>query len=152
MWILGGTENYYFGDDTSLKNDVWSTADGNVWKQETASAPWSPRAYHAVLVHEGRLWVIGGGNYVPKYHALNDVWASPNGVDWERVTDRAAWDPRIWFSAVVHRDRMWVLGGWSNHPAQLGRCLALARRAEVDTASIKRDLERTSRALGVCLS
>jgi hypothetical protein len=28
MWMLGGTENYYFGDDTSLKNDVWSSADG----------------------------------------------------------------------------------------------------------------------------
>jgi hypothetical protein len=24
MWMLGGTENYYFGDDASLKNDVWT--------------------------------------------------------------------------------------------------------------------------------
>ena len=70
MWILGGTENYYFGDDTSLKNDVWSSADGKEWKRETASAPWSPRAYHAAVVHDGKLWVIGGGNYVPKYRAV----------------------------------------------------------------------------------
>jgi hypothetical protein len=118
MWILGGTEDYYFGDDASLKNDVWSSADGKEWKQETASAPWSPRAYHATVVHDGKLWVLGGGNYVPSYRASNDVWSSPDGVNWEQVTDGAPWNPRLWFSAVVHRDRIWVLGGWSNNPAR----------------------------------
>jgi hypothetical protein len=73
LWILGGTENYYFGDEKSLKGDVWSSADGKEWKQETAQAPWSPRAYHAAVVHAGRMWVLGGGNYVPQYQALNDV-------------------------------------------------------------------------------
>src|SRR5215472_15387662 len=41
MWILGGTEDYYFGDEKSLKNDVWSSTDGKEWKRETAGAPWS---------------------------------------------------------------------------------------------------------------
>jgi hypothetical protein len=66
LWILGGTEEYYFGDDKSLKNDVWSSADGKEWKRETAAAPWSPRAYLAAVVHDGKMWVLGGGNYVPK--------------------------------------------------------------------------------------
>jgi hypothetical protein len=118
MWVLGGTEDYYFGDDTSLKNDVWSSADGQVWRQETASAPWSPRAYHAAVVHDGKMWVLGGGSYAPKYHAANDVWCSSDGVAWERVTAAAPWSPRIWFSAVAYRDRLWVLGGWSNHPSR----------------------------------
>ncbi|MFM7149650.1 MAG: galactose oxidase, partial [Gemmataceae bacterium] len=118
MWLLGGTENYYFGDDKSLKNDVWSSADGKTWKRELASAPWSPRAYHAAVVHAGKIWVMGGGNYVPKYHALNDVWCSEDGVHWEKVTSAAAWPPRIWFSGVAYRDRLWVLGGWSNNPAK----------------------------------
>ena len=93
MWILGGTENYYFGDDKSLKNDVWSSADGKEWRQETANAPWSPRAYHAAVVHDGKIWVFGGGNYVPRYQALNDVWCSSDGVHWEQVTEHAAVDP-----------------------------------------------------------
>jgi Kelch motif len=118
MWILGGTENYYFGDDTSLTNDVWSSADGVDWKRETASAPWSPRAYHAAVVHDGRIWVLGGGNYVPRYHAKNDVWSSADGVHWERATESAPWDARLWFSAVAYRDRLWVLGGWSNNPSK----------------------------------
>jgi hypothetical protein len=116
VWVLGGTEDYYFGDDKSLKNDVWSSADGKEWRRETAAAPWSPRAYHAAVVHGGKIWVLGGGNYTPKYHAKNDVWSSSDGVNWEQVTGGAPWPPRIWFSAVAYRDRLWVLGGWSNNP------------------------------------
>lgn len=118
MWILGGTENYYFGDDSNLKNDVWSSADGKEWKLETEKAPWSPRAYHAAVVHDGRIWVIGGGNYVPNYRVHNDVWSSADGVHWEQATDQAPWHPRIWFSSVVYRGHIWVLGGWSNNPSR----------------------------------
>lgn len=118
MWILGGTENYYFGDKKSLKSDVWASADGKEWQRVTAEAPWSPRAYHAAVVHDGKIWVMGGGNYVPEYEALNDVWCSADGVKWERVTEHAPWHPRLWFSSVVYRDRMWVIGGWSNNPSK----------------------------------
>ena len=118
MWVLGGTENYYFGDDSSLKNDVWSSADGKDWKLETANAPWSPRSYLQAVVHDGKMWVMGGGNYVPAYHAKNDVWFSEDGVQWEQATAEAPWSPRLWFSSVTYRGNMWVLGGWSNNPSK----------------------------------
>jgi hypothetical protein len=118
MWILGGTENYYFGDEKSLKNDVWSSADGQNWTQATADAGWSPRAYHAAVVHNDRLWVFGGGNYVPTYSTATDVWSSADGVHWEQVLDKTPWAPRLWFSSVVYRGRIWVLGGWSNNPSK----------------------------------
>lgn len=117
MWLLGGTENYYFGDETSLKNDVWCSSDGKEWKQATAHAAWSPRAYHQAVVLNDKIYVFGGGNYVPKYHAVNDVWSSEDGVHWQQETEAAPWHPRLWFSSVVYRDRMWVLGGWSNDPS-----------------------------------
>jgi hypothetical protein len=118
MWMLGGIEDYYFGNDQSLKNDVWSSADGKEWKQVTANAEWSPRAYHQAVVLNDKIYVFGGGNYVPKYHALNDVWSSSDGVHWTRETEAAPWSPRLWFSSAVYRDRMWVIGGWSNNPAR----------------------------------
>jgi hypothetical protein len=118
LWMLGGTENYYFGDQASLKNDVWSSEDGRTWRQETASAPWSPRAYHQAVVHGGKIWVMGGGNYVPEYSALNDVWSSEDGVNWTRVSASAPWSPRLWFSSVTYRDHIWVLGGWSSNPSR----------------------------------
>jgi hypothetical protein len=113
MWILGGTEDYYFGDRHSLKNDVWSSADGRTWTQATANAGWAPRAYHQAVVHAGKIWVFGGGNYVPEYQAYNDVWSSSDGVNWTQVTPNAPWSPRLWFGAVTYRGLMWVMGGWS---------------------------------------
>ncbi len=116
MFLLGGTENYYFGDAKSLKNDIWSSSDGKQWTLVTSSAPWSPRAYHQAAVLDNKIYVFGGGNYVPEYHALNDVWCSEDGANWAQVTSAAPWSPRLWFSSAVYRDHLWVLGGWSNNP------------------------------------
>ncbi len=120
IWVLGGTENYYFGDANSLKNDVWSSADGRDWRLETAQAPWSPRAYHQAVSHRGRIYVLGGGNYVPDHRATNDVWSSADGVTWILETDAAPWAPRIWFSATVYRNRIWILGGWAKDTDNFG--------------------------------
>ena len=117
MWILGGAERYY-DDDKSLLNDVWSSSDGVHWTLATPKAPWPPRAYHGALVFDEKIWVFGGGNYRPTYVGYNDVWNSSDGVHWTKVADHAPWSHRIWFSAVVYRGRMWVLGGWSDKPSK----------------------------------
>lgn len=116
MLVIGGTENYYFGDSSSLKNDVWATSDGKNWQLLTNKAPWKPRAYHQAVVHNDRIYVMGGGNYVPEYTAYNDVWSSADGINWQLETSSAPWHERIWFSSVVYRERIWVIGGWSNNP------------------------------------
>ncbi|MBX2923522.1 MAG: alpha/beta fold hydrolase [Chitinophagaceae bacterium] len=116
LWLMGGTENYYFGDQKSLKNDVWYTSDGKDWKLATADAGWPPRAYHQAAVLNGKIYLFGGGNYVPGYFALNDVWSSEDGVHWTKVCDAAPWHERIWFSSVVYRNRLWVMAGWSGNP------------------------------------
>ena len=118
--MLGGIEDYYFGDKKSLKNDVWSSADGKNWTQVTKNAEWSPRAYHQAVVFAGKMWILGGGNYVPEYHSLNDVWSSEDGVHWAQVTSAAPWGPRLWFSSVVYRDRIFVLGGWQKKTDNFG--------------------------------
>lgn len=116
VWLLGGNENYYFGDGATLKNDVWYSSDGVRWELATANAGWAPRAYHQAAVLNGKIYVFGGGNYVPTYKAMNDVWSSEDGIHWEKVVDKAPWHERLWFSSVVYRNCIWVLGGWSNNP------------------------------------
>lgn len=118
MWLLGGIEDYYFGNEQSLRNDVWSSADGKTWTCATEHAPWSPRAYHQAAVLNGRIYLFGGGNYVPTYTANNDVWSSADGIEWRKETEAAPWHPRLWFSSAVYRNRIFVLGGWSNNPSQ----------------------------------
>ena len=120
MWLLGGTENFYDHSGAMVKNDIWSSADGRRWRLEVASAPWSKRAHAQAVVFEGKLWLMGGGLWHPQHVALNDVWCSPDGINWTRVTDSAPWQPRLWFSCIVYRGRMWVLGGWSKENGNFG--------------------------------
>ncbi len=105
MWLLGGTENYYFGDQSSLKNDVWSSEDGRSWTRATENAGWSPRAYHQAAVLNDRIYVFGGGNYVPEYQATNDDWSSADGVTWRRKPKRLRGMPgcgfRHWCTAIT---------------------------------------------------
>lgn len=116
MWVLGGIQKYYYGNDSDLRNDVWTSADGIHWDRATEKAPWSPRAYQGAVVFRDKIWVLGGGNYLPNSEAHNDVWSSPDGINWTREVEHAPWPPRIWFSAVAYRDKLWVLGGSSKKP------------------------------------
>lgn len=117
MWILGGIDRYFDGEKF-LRNDVWSSTDGVQWTQATEHAPWAPRAFHGAVVFADKMWVFGGGNYKPQYFGFNDVWSSGDGVHWTKVIDQAPWAPRIWFSAEVYKNRMWLLGGWSDKPSR----------------------------------
>lgn len=120
MWILGGTSDFYLNNDSTLMNDVWSSSDGKEWKLELANAPWSKRTHGNAIVFGGKIWVMGGGQRAPKAIPTNDVWCSEDGVNWTLVTASADWKPRLWFSTVVYRDRMWVLGGWSEEEGNFG--------------------------------
>ncbi|MBI3948469.1 MAG: galactose oxidase [Armatimonadetes bacterium] len=120
MWILGGTESFYDHSDAMVKNDVWSSADGGEWRLETAHAGWSKRAHAQAVVFNNKLWILGGGLWSPQHVAANDVWCSEDGVSWTQVTASAPWQPRLWFSVVVYRGRMWVLGGWSREHGNFG--------------------------------
>lgn len=114
IWILGGTGNYFFAKGSeALLNDVWYSSNGKNWKLATKNAGWAPRAFHQAVVFRNKIYVFGGGNYLPEYIGYNDVWSSEDGIHWKQVLQHAPWHPRIWFSAVVYRDRIWVLGGWS---------------------------------------
>ena len=118
IWILGGLEKYFGGDESNLKNDVWSSSDGGEWELVAAEAPWPARAFHQAVVFKDKIWVLGGGNYTPGYKAFSDVWSSSDGKSWQKVTEAASWLARLWFSSLVYRDHLWVFGGWSDHPFQ----------------------------------
>lgn len=120
MWIMAGTENFYDDNDQTLKNDVWSSADGKTWTLETQNAAWQKRTHAQAVVFDNKIWIMGGGRWHPETVPLNDVWCSEDGVKWTQVTDAAPWAPRMWFSLVVYRGRMWVLGGWSRENGNFG--------------------------------
>ena len=102
------------GNDGSYKNDVWSSADGRSWVQEKANnsassytGHWSVRAFFDGMLHNGRIYVMGGWNGSSRQ---KDVWWSEDGQNWNEATSDAGW-ARNAFSAVSHNGRMYMTGG-----------------------------------------
>ena len=114
MWIIGGdcNQNHY-------QHDIWTSTDGRKWTFVNAgkTPPWAPRALHYTVVHQDKLWVIGGqtmpafGGGEEKFY--RDVWTSRDGIHWEEIKPvEPYWSPRgmIGGSAVM-QGRIWILGG-----------------------------------------
>lgn len=110
MWLLGGWNP---GDKEhfpkTCNSEVWSSRDGKTWKLEVLNAPWEGRHTAGYVVHQGRMWIVGGDCI--QHHYQNDVWSSADGVKWELVTDNVPWGPRVLHYTVAHKDRIWVMGG-----------------------------------------
>lgn len=110
MWLLGGWnpgDRVHF--PTHCNSEVWSSANGAAWKLEVRAAPWEGRHTAGYVVHDGRMWIVGGDPL--QKHYQSDVWSSRDGVRWERVCEKVPWAPRALHYTVAFRGRIWVMGG-----------------------------------------
>ncbi|MBM3264192.1 MAG: hypothetical protein FJY97_12315 [candidate division Zixibacteria bacterium] len=120
MWLIGGWNP---GDKVHFpricNNEVWSSDDGRDWRLEkpntflnTAfddSSDWAGRHTAGYAAHDGRMWIIGGDANQGGYQ--NDVWASEDGRQWNRIHADVPWGPRVLHYTVAFGDRLWVMGG-----------------------------------------
>lgn len=110
MWLLGGWNP---GDQERFpkkcNSEVWSSADGADWRLEVRQAPWEGRHTAGYVVHDDRMWIVGGDPL--QGHYQSDVWSSRDGVQWERVCACVPWAPRALHHTVAFQDRIWVMGG-----------------------------------------
>lgn len=114
MWIIGGDCN-----QRHYQNDVWNSADGHTWNHVNRGreVPWAPRALHYTVVHDDKIWVLGGQT-MPEFAAggekfYRDAWTTTDGIEWLRVIPQEpCWSARgmIGGSAVMN-GRIWILGG-----------------------------------------
>ena len=120
MWLLGGWNP---GDKQRFplvcNNEVWSSTDGAAWtliKPNTyldrgfdTASDWEGRHTAGYVVHDGRMWIVGGD--ANQGHYQNDVWNSADGTRWKRVTDQVPWAPRALHYTLGFDGKIWVLGG-----------------------------------------
>ena len=116
MWIVGGDVN-----QGHYQNDVWSSTDGVRWQLVNADVPWGPRALHCTASFKSELWIIGGqtiAGFVESDHLsiqdsfYRDVWKSPDGHEWTRVTKTAPWKKKgMVGGSIVLNSKLWLLGG-----------------------------------------
>jgi hypothetical protein len=110
MWLLGGwnpDDKIHF--PRICNSEVWSSADGCRWTLECPQAPWEGRHTAGCVVHEGRMWIVGGD--CNQKHYQDDVWSSSDGRNWSCVSANVPWAPRALHHTVVHDGFIWVLGG-----------------------------------------
>jgi len=98
LWLIGGEP---------ADQRLWLTTDGRQWvARATPSLP--AENPQAVLVYNDAIWIIGHGSWES---AKNDVWSSPDGSRWTRISAPAPWPVRTCAGFAVLGDRLWVVGG-----------------------------------------
>lgn len=97
LYLLGG---WLHGPVT---NEVWKTVDLVHWEL-LGHAPWPARHGSGWLVHDNRLWVIGGD-------LMDDVWSSPDGVQWTQEAAAAPFGARYTPNAASINGELVVYGG-----------------------------------------
>jgi len=110
LYMLGGWNpgQFPFAPTT---NEVWSSTDGATWIQVHADtrADWEPRHMAGWVAFKGQLWIVGGD--ANSGHYQSDVWSSPDGTTWTKITNAAPWGPRVLHYTVVYDGRIYVMGG-----------------------------------------
>ncbi|MFN0199294.1 MAG: hypothetical protein ACKVT0_21300 [Planctomycetaceae bacterium] len=113
IWIVGGDVN-----QGHYHHDVWNSGDGKSWTLVTDKVPWGPRALHYTVVHDGKIWVMGGQT-LPEFAkspddiVFDDIWNSDDGKNWTKVEPQGEhWSQRgVICGSAVFNDRMWIIGG-----------------------------------------
>lgn len=142
FYVLGGRAPKVvpatFGD-SEFFNDVWKSSNaGRTWARVSGGhgAPWRARAYFQAVTKGRYMYVLGGQDSmaveIPPFLKcpfpvpdgvpcvvlsstfFNDVWRSPDGVRWQKMTDDAAWSGRAGLSAVTLNGWIYVMGGSVN--------------------------------------
>jgi hypothetical protein len=96
LWLLGGEDGEGSGG-TTLRNDVWSSADGVEWTRMTDAAPWAPRRWASSVAHDDKLFVVNGANpdlWPEEYGNVADIWYSADGVEWLQLQLGPLWGAR----------------------------------------------------------
>lgn len=88
--------------------DISRTDDYQAWRDLGRSTTLPSIVFYAAASFDGYVWLIGGYDGASE---SDDVWRSRDGLSWERVTDRAAFGPRMGAKAVVFRERLFLIGG-----------------------------------------
>jgi len=119
VWVMGGQTmpGFVAGPGEAFYNDVWCSEDGANWTRVLEHAPWSPRGMSSgPAIFQDRMWILGGGTYdtptTPSRQFYNDVWSTPDGINWTCHTEHAAFPPRQYHEVAAWDGKLWVMEGY----------------------------------------
>jgi len=116
IWVMGG-QTLSAGEKDCFYADVWNSSDGINWEEVIPAKPYWPQRgmIGGSVVLNDRIWILGGGTYhtpqLPHRNLFNDVWSSPDGVNWKCHVEHAPWVARQYHDVAAYDGRMWVMEG-----------------------------------------
>ena len=117
IYMYGG--GVYTTELWESHKDVWRSSNGINWQRIVYESPWERRAFHTITVHNGKMWLLGGGSQNMNSYVSNEVWYSINGYTWEKMKytffpSRHAggfisFNGKLWIIAGLSCNDIWVL-------------------------------------------
>ncbi len=96
----------------SCPSDCTTSICGTVW--DTPAHIWSSRSGFSTVIHNGKIFVIGGYPDPQGGNSTSDAWSSSDGIAWTRVTTSSPW--LFESQAVSFNGRIWM----SQHSTPFG--------------------------------
>lgn len=95
LWLIGSGDSSD-GTQSFDQGGIWSSVDGQNWKEETYNLDFEPRNFQQAFVHQEKIWVTSA-----EYEKV--FWTSSDGINWEET-------PAPYFdSLTVHNDQLIML-------------------------------------------
>jgi len=109
--ILGGSLFFLQLDS----GEVYRSSDpsASLWTDLGPIPGFTPRCGGVAFGLLGKIWVEGGGA-CDYSRMFNDVWSSPDGVNWTQNAKLAEWSGRMWPCVATDGDEIvWLAGGYA---------------------------------------
>jgi hypothetical protein len=123
MWLFGGASNLA---SETVYDDIWYSTNGINWAQVEPIPSFAGRAIPAMVVHQDKMWLIGGAyanpHADPEGSVYNDAWYSDDGASWYSATYEV-WSSPVHGGLVItiplsYDNKLWLIGGsWVEFPS-----------------------------------
>lgn len=94
---------------TNGTDTLWRANELLEWESLPINNPVPAQSLCDLVVHENKLYVIGGFAGVGQYK--NTIWSSDDGTTWTQISSAAAFSPRTSLAVASFKGALWIAGG-----------------------------------------
>ncbi len=106
LYLTGGWDS----KEETFK-DIWRSSDGDSWESVNTEADFTGRDSHQLTALGDKLFLIAGWTKEGECDALNDVWQSEDGTNWEKATESAEFSKRCSHQVTAFNEKLYLTGG-----------------------------------------
>jgi hypothetical protein len=101
------------GEMLALNQGGWLSKDGKTWTKTALSDSGLNSAYQKYVQFNGAIYALGAmsGNYLD-FTISTKILRTKDGKTWETVAEKSNLPTRVFYGALVFKDKIWLIGGF----------------------------------------